>query len=156
MFTHTGTTVSIARTTVSGNSTAFDGGGIFAIGTSLSIADSTLENNRANHSSSDGGALFASNSSQVTIERSLFTGNFSGFAGGGVSSFSVVGTNPLVAANNSLAFPLKLAWNATAAIDFVPLIRESSSVPEPSSIVVFGAALIGFLGWRRRPRHVSA
>jgi hypothetical protein len=77
------------------------------------------------------------------------TVDFTGFAGGGVSSFSILGIDPLVDAANPAGFPLKLEFNTSTA-DFQMSALTESEVPEPATFFAAGIALMLFGAARRR------
>ncbi len=82
-----GGTLSIANSTISNNTAAGGGGGIFNNGT-LTVTSSTVSGNTAgtgNAPPNYGGGIF-SNAGAVTITNSTITNNMAGFGGGGISN----------------------------------------------------------------------
>ncbi|MBX9792392.1 MAG: PEP-CTERM sorting domain-containing protein [Pirellulales bacterium] len=72
--------------------------------------------------------------------------DFRSFPGGGVTSFTVAGIQPLVDPSDPLAFPLKLGYNTPlASFTMVP-------IPEPSSFMLAGIALVAGIALHRRLR----
>ncbi len=72
--------------------------------------------------------------------------DFTGFPGGGVSSFTVSGISPAVDTTNQLAFPLGLDFNQPAAsFDMIP-------VPEPATSALAGCGILALaaIAWWRR------
>jgi len=72
VYSHATSSVSLAHDTFDGNSAQRDGGALYITG-SASINSCLLENNSAIKGS--GGALFATERSNVSIRRSTFEGN---------------------------------------------------------------------------------
>jgi hypothetical protein len=64
------------------------------------------------------------------------TVDFTSFPGGGVSSFEIFGIKPGVDPSQADAFPLQLTFNTTTA-NFT-----MSAIPEPSSVILVGTALV--------------
>ena len=80
----TGPPVTIANSTLSGNSAGTNGGGIYAEGPLVDISNSTLSGNSAKTS---GGAIFNNTSGYVRIDNSTLSGN-SAASGGGIYTVS--------------------------------------------------------------------
>lgn len=80
--------------------------------------------------------------------------DFSGFAGGGVSSFRVTGITPPVDAANPLAFPLQIAFTTpTASFTMQAINPQQTEIPEPGTLALL---LVGGLttgAGFRRPRR---
>jgi len=83
--TNNGGTLTIANTTLSGNSAGFDGGGIANYAGTLTIANSTVS---GNSSLGDAGGIYNGTQTTVTITNSTLSGNFCGtslyYHGGGI------------------------------------------------------------------------
>jgi parallel beta-helix repeat protein len=89
----------ITNNTITGNSTGFDGGGVFVWGSSPTIVNNTITGNSAMHS---GGGVCVAASSSATIANNTITGNSAMFGGGGVcvtSSSSPTIVNTTIAGN---------------------------------------------------------
>ncbi len=87
--------MAISNSTISGNSTNFDGGGIFNFG-SLSINNSTVSNNSAlsNDSNYGYGGGILNEGSTLTITNSTISNNSTSGAGGGIRN-GIIGPTPL-------------------------------------------------------------
>jgi hypothetical protein len=94
-------TLTIANSTLSGNTAGTYGGGVYIFSTSATIIGSTISNNTAGDNG--GGADFHTDNSDVRIEESTFTGNHSSDNGGGISSVgaNMVVTNSTVQGNTA-------------------------------------------------------
>jgi hypothetical protein len=66
--------------------------------------------------------------------------DFSGFAGGGVASFSIQGIDPSADAGNPLSFPIRLGFTTPTAS-----FTMSAAVPEPMSLTLMGLGIAGML-----------
>ena len=81
-------TLTVANSTLSGNSAAAAGGGIYNYaGSTLMVTNSTLSGNSA----PGGGGIFVLTST-LTVTNSMFSGNSAGYGGGAISTDSVVST----------------------------------------------------------------
>ncbi|MGB0564333.1 MAG: CHAT domain-containing protein, partial [Spirulinaceae cyanobacterium] len=89
-----GSAVVLNNSTVSGNSSSSDGGGIFAY--TVTSTNSTVS---GNSSSDDGGGVFTNNA--VTLTNSTILGNSSGGDGGGVFANNAVTLTNSTVANNT-------------------------------------------------------
>jgi hypothetical protein len=67
------------------------------------------------------------------------TVSFSAFPGGGVSSFTIAGFNPVVDGANTAGFPLELGFS-TANASFT--MTGVAAVPEPRSLILLGQAAL--------------
>ena len=83
-FLSTGT-LTLQRSTLSGNTTTQDGGGLYSKDGNVVIQDSTVSGNTAPGSSGDGGGIYL-NSGALTVENSTVSGNSVGDDGGGLYS----------------------------------------------------------------------
>jgi len=90
-------TLVLTRSTVSGNTSAVSGGGIFSRGT-VNLTNSTVSLNGAGTAS--GGGL-ANDGGTVTITSSTLSGNTSGLAGGGVFTSGVLTLRSSIIANSA-------------------------------------------------------
>jgi hypothetical protein len=77
--------------------------------------------------------------------------DFTGFAGGGVSSFQVSGINPTVNSEDPMAFPLQLQFSTSTA-DF----SMQAIVPEPSTLLMAIAGLVAVVAAGARCRVGTA
>jgi len=76
------------------------------------------------------------------------------FPGSGVSEFTVAGIQPLVDANNPIAFPLQLQFSTpTASFDMIAL----TPVPGPATLILLtlGISTMGGITWRHRAKRSS-
>jgi hypothetical protein len=98
------------------------------------------------------GSALAVSSPECTIPGSGGFGegstvNFATLCGGGVSTFTITGINPLVDPDNPSAFPLQLAFNTpTASFTMQPVLV---AVPEPASVALLFSGVFLLLMWRR-------
>ena len=92
----------ITGSTLNGNSTAGNGGGIYVTGGTLSLSTSTVADNT---SGSGGGGMYATTGAQVTVISSTFSGNTTPHVGGGLalesSSTTVAVTNSAFLSNTA-------------------------------------------------------
>ncbi len=95
-----GGTVTIADTDISNNDAAYSGGGILNETAAVSISNTTITNNRALYG--DGGGV-ATGNGNVTLTRSTISGNRSVDSGGGVSTNtgSVIGLASTISGNSA-------------------------------------------------------
>lgn len=68
------------------------GGAIDAFNSTVLVEDSTFVNNHVNGTTEVGGAISVSAQSSVTVRRSTFSGNSSGYIGGAISMVSSIAT----------------------------------------------------------------
>lgn len=143
-----GTSMTIDKTTISGN-TALAGGGVVNVsGNLLTITNSTIATNTSTQSPQPGGVL--SLHSPVTIKNSTVTGNnhtavgiqghaiisnttIAGNSGYGleVFTYSLTITNSILANNGS--FDCRTQWEATVATNQNNLIETNSGCGTPAS-----------------------
>jgi len=91
-------TLTLTNSTVSGNSTALDGGGVSNVGSlgSLTLTNSTVSSNDADR---DGGGL--ENSGSLTIANSTVSRNSSRFGGGVLNKGTLTLANTLITGNSA-------------------------------------------------------
>jgi Planctomycete extracellular/Chlamydia polymorphic membrane protein (Chlamydia_PMP) repeat len=82
--TGSGSQLFVTRTTINDNFADDDGGGIQTISGAVTVADSTISGN-STLAGGDGGGIYASFASSVTVNHSTISGNTSG-SGGGIYS----------------------------------------------------------------------
>jgi hypothetical protein len=91
-------TASITNTTVSGNQTPFDGGGLFSDGASVTFIQGTISGNTSGH---DGGGFAGAGT--LTMQNSTVSGNHAANAGGAANySGTAQIANSTVASNSAL------------------------------------------------------
>ena len=77
--------LSLSSSTVSGNSSGGDGGGIFTRAGDVSLSSSTVSDNSSGGGNYGGGGIYT-NSGNVSLSSSMVSGNSSGSNGGGIST----------------------------------------------------------------------
>jgi hypothetical protein len=134
-----GAALIIQGCTISSNSAAELGGGIFAINTSVTISDSTITGNSA----VDGGALYAYNA-PLTISDSTISGNTAQYNGAGIWEYnarnSTINNTVLIDSTRTYQTTLSGSYNIlgpNAAVSGSDNISESSAT----------AAGLGTLGY---------
>ncbi|MEM1060603.1 MAG: choice-of-anchor Q domain-containing protein [Verrucomicrobiota bacterium] len=105
-----GTSLTLERTTVDGN-TALTGGGINSADADLTIIQSTISNNEATQAG--GGGINANRGQELFIENSTISGNTSATGGGGMVVSEGVSGEVV-----STTFAFNTSGNAGAAINF--------------------------------------
>lgn len=96
-----GTALSLVRSTISGNASVLDGGGVRVTGSSASVVDScTISGNTA---ARNGGGLFVFGSLPVTVVNSTISGNTAGTHGGGLMNNAVLTIVNCTVAHNGAA-----------------------------------------------------
>ncbi len=96
-----GTELSLVRSTISGNASVLDGGGVRVTGSAAAIVDScTISGNTA---ARNGGGLFVFGSLAVTVVNSTISGNTAGTYGGGIMNSAVLTMANCTLAHNSAA-----------------------------------------------------
>jgi len=94
-------TVDMSGSTITGNETSCDGGGIWNYTShKLTIKDSTIDSNISGRS---GGAVFSSGSHEVEITDSSICSNQSLSSGGGIDSYGILTMSGCTVKNNSIS-----------------------------------------------------
>jgi len=100
----TGTFITILDTVISGNTSADDAGAIYQTGGSLAVINSSVVNNTATGTASDGGAVFLTGTAGAAgwlIRNSTFSGNNAKVSGGAVA-LSSTASGTLVVQNSTI------------------------------------------------------
>lgn len=126
------------RTTISNATASLDGGGIYASGVTTTIANSTLDHNKAtgalgvvfnNDNAGRGGAVY--NNSSLTVNASTFAYNSAKVDGGAILNYAFMGINATTAINsatfkaNSTAIANVATANGNASTSAVTTIANS-------------------------------
>ena len=117
----------ISDSEFSENVAKIGGGAIYATGVDLTISGATFDANAANGGSYGGGALYARDSSVVTIADSSFTSNATKFSGGAITANA---NTTIVVATSSFA------GNVAALDGGAIYANEQTSKAQASTIVV--------------------
>ncbi|MBR0225327.1 MAG: fibronectin type III domain-containing protein, partial [Thermoguttaceae bacterium] len=125
------------------NNTAPDGGAIYVPRSSLTLDNCNFCGNNASRQSGDGGAILANYSSTVTISRSAFDGNTSGYGGGAISAYN--GTTLTIIDSR---FDANVAGYTGGAIDAnaAAFVTISNSILNANTAPVWGGAISAVIG----------
>ncbi len=137
-----GTTTTLIRTVVSGNTSAKFGGGLHAHGPTV-IEDSIFE---LNHATETGGGISVGPSRTVTIERSSLIGNTSGSIGGAIcvedtgtldlTNSTISGNQATVVGGGLMVYGVATLVNSTISRNTAQL--GTAMMSSPISTVIYG------------------
>ena len=132
----TGTSLEVTRSTISDNAvTTGDGGGIRIYSTTatdtLTITNSTIDNNTANSANQDGGGVHSN--VDVIVHNSTITNNKANDDGGGIFVQDPTNDNPKIRLTNSI-----VAKNtSTDGDDFFPDAEQKAEFANPATALTY-------------------